>query len=473
MRLPLYVKILGWFLLNLLLLAAGAIFFVQAHFGFGLDALISGRAGDQVETSARLILDELRGKPPEQWGAILHRYDQAYHVTFTIYGPGGEWLAGGLHELPPGVRALLERRPPPPDAAPIGKAPPPRPQPPRALVQTANPLRYWAILRVDLPGMPRPAPPGSLVIESTSLSAGGLFFDPRPWLALAAGGMVLSALFWLPFVGGITRAIRRMSDATARFAEGNFAVPAPVHSRDELGALATAINRMAARLDGYVTGQRRFLGDIAHELCAPLARMQLALGILEDRADEAQGERLADLREEIDHMAALVNELLSFSKASLGGATAQRRPVELRPLAERAVQREANGITHIEVAVPEGLVALTDPDLLERALANLLRNALRHAGDHGPVTVRGEAADNGAVALSVRDCGPGVPAGMLEQVFDPFFRVDSSRARAGDGLGGVGLGLAIVKTCVASCGGTVEGRNLSPRGFEVTMRFSA
>jgi len=88
------------------------------------------------------------------------------------------------------------------------------------------------------------------------------------------------------------------------------------------------------------------------------------------------------------------------------------------------------------------------------------------------VTILGEAAD-GAVAISVRDCGPGVPAEMIEQLFDPFFRVDSSRARSSDGLGGVGLGLAIVKTCAASCGGTVECRNLSPRGFEVTIRFSA
>jgi two-component system sensor histidine kinase CpxA len=471
MRLPLYVRILGWFLLNVLLLGAGLVVFVQIHFGFGLDALVSGRAGDQIESAGHLILDELRGKPPREWGRILHRYDEAYHVTFTLFGPRGEWLAGGLHEIPPGVRAQVERRQPA-AGGPPRQQPPPRPLPPRALVQTANPLRYWAILRVGVPGAPPLGPPGALVIESTSLSAGGLFFDVRPWLAAGAVGVVLSALLWLPFVGGITRAIRRMSEATARFAEGNFAEPAPVRSRDELGALAGSINRMAVRLDGYVTGQRRFLGDIAHELCAPLARMQLALGILEERADEPQRERLADLREEVDHMAGLVNELLSFSKSSLGGVSAQLREVELRPLVERAVQREANGVTHIDVAVPDGLVVSADPDLLERALANLLRNALRHAGNHGPVTILAERA-GAAVTIAVRDSGPGVPPEMIEQLFDPFFRVDAARTRGADDLGGVGLGLAIVKTCVKSCGGTVVCRNLSPSGFEVTIRLSA
>jgi two-component system sensor histidine kinase CpxA len=194
--------------------------------------------------------------------------------------------------------------------------------------------------------------------------------------------------------------------------------------------------------------------------------MQMALGILEERADEALRERLLDLREEADQMSSLVNELLSFSKTALGGSGVQRRSVELRPIAERAAQRE--GASRIEIAVPQGLGALADSNLLERALANLLRNALRYAGNCGPVAVLGDRAGD-AVSLTVRDNGPGVPEDMLEQIFDPFFRVDSARTRES---GGVGLGLAIVKTCVTSCGGTVSCRNLRPSGFEVTIRLA-
>jgi two-component system sensor histidine kinase CpxA len=464
MRLPLYTKILGWFLLNLLLIAVGLVIFLQAHFGFGLDALLSGRAGDQVETASHLILGELRGRTPEQWSEVLHRYDVAYGVTFTLLGPAGEWLAGGLHEFPPGVRALVDRRPGP---GPREGVPPGRPMPPRTLVQTADPLRYWALLRVDLPGRRPPEPPGTLVIESMSLSAGGLFFDVRPWLAVALAAVAGSALFWFPFVRRITGAIAEMGAGATRFAEGKFAEAVPVRSRDELGALAEEINRMAARLDGYVSGQRRFLGDIAHELCAPLARMQMALGILEERADPAQRERLGDLREEADHMSALVNELMSFSKASLGGAAPELRPVDVRRIAGRVVQREAAG--RVALDMPAELPAIAEPELLERALANLVRNALRHAGAAGPIAIHGERRGS-AVIVAVRDSGPGVPPGMLAQIFDPFFRVDSSRTRE---TGGVGLGLAIVKTCVTSCGGAVEGRNLVPRGFEVTIRLAS
>lgn len=462
MRLPLYLKILAWFFLNLLLLTGGLIGFAQWQFGLNLGALLTGRAGDQVEKMSRLLLDEMRGQGPEQWSAVLRRYEKAYGVSLYVFGGRGEWLAGGVREVPADVMAQLRRPPPRPPMA--GGPPPGPPEPPLALVQTTNPLRYWALVRVDLPG-PR-GMPGTLVIESTTLNAGGLFFDARPWLALLGGAVLLSALFWLPFVSRMTGAIQAIAAATGRFAEGDFSRPARVKRRDEIGALGLSVNRMATRLDGYVTGQRRFLGDIAHELCAPLARLQMALGILESRADVSQRERLADLREEVDHMAGLVNELLSFSKAALGTTAVQIEAVNLRGVVQRAVQREASGAL---VVVGEALKVLVDADLLERAVANLLRNAVRHAGQSGAIEVTAERA-GAIVLLRVSDCGPGVPAEMLEQIFDPFFRVDAARTRES---GGTGLGLAIVKTCVTSCGGEVSARNREPSGLEVTLRLRA
>ena len=317
-------------------------------------------------------------------------------------------------------------------------------------------------------GAPGP-PPFTLVAASGSLAGGGLFFDWTPWLAVAAGVLAVSALCWLPLARGLTRAIGRLTDATGRIAEGRFDVRvADENRRDELGALAGSINRMAARLDGFVNGQKRFLGDTAHELCAPLARLQLAAGILEQRAGPATAGHVADLLEEIGQMSALVDELLSFSRASLAGATLARQPVELRPLAARAAQREApDDPARFDVQIPAGLRALGDADLLLRALSNLLRNAVRHAPGAGPVIISANR-DPGAVRLQIRDAGPGVPADTLARLFDPFYRVDLSRDRA---TGGVGLGLAIVKTCVEACGGAVACRNLAPAGFEVTLNL--
>jgi two-component system sensor histidine kinase CpxA len=194
----------------------------------------------------------------------------------------------------------------------------------------------------------------------------------------------------------------------------------------------------------------------------------VALGILEQRAEGQQQAYVQDLHEEVQHMSKLVNELLSFSKASLG-APAKLRPVEVRGVAEEAVRREAPAGAPLQLEVPAGLWALAEPELLLRALANLLRNALRYGGAAGPIAVaaRGEGR---SVLVSVADCGPGVPPAELERIFDPFYRLDPSRDAA---TGGVGLGLAIVKTCVESCRGTVSCRNRQPTGLEVIVRLPA
>jgi two-component system sensor histidine kinase CpxA len=249
---------------------------------------------------------------------------------------------------------------------------------------------------------------------------------------------------------------------------GRSVAPTPVEF-DLLASLGQSINRMAARLAGFVIGQKRFLGDIAHELCAPIARTQMALGILEQRADDKHKAYVEDLREEVQHMSSLVNELLSFSKASLGATTAKPVPVRLRSVAEDAVRRESTEGAQVRLDVPVELSAVAEPELLVRALANLLRNAIRYAGQAGPITIS-TRQEGQEILLTVADCGLGVPEPELARIFDPFYRLDASRDAA---TGGVGLGLAIVKTCVESCRGSVSCRNRQPSGLEVTIRLPA
>jgi len=102
---------------------------------------------------------------------------------------------------------------------------------------------------------------------------------------------------------------------------------------------------------------------------------------------------------------------------------------------------------------------------LVRALSNILRNALKYAADSGPIYMMAETRKD-QVLIRVRDNGPGVPADLLDQLFEPFFRPEPSRDRDS---GGVGLGLAIVKTCIETCDGTVSAKNIQPNGFEVTI----
>jgi two-component system sensor histidine kinase CpxA len=327
---------------------------------------------------------------------------------------------------------------------------------------------YYAGLRTRIDRDDLPPQPMTLIAVSKTLSAGGLFVDFRPWAIAGVVVIVVSALFWFPIIRRLTKSVSKMTVATQSIAAGNFDVHVADNRRDELGQLGEAINTMAIRLNGLVTGQKRFLGDTAHELCSPIARIQLHLGILEESAHPQDKQRIEELREEIQQMSALVNELLSFSKASLEPAAVKLQPVRVKTIAEQAAKRELAPGSQINVEVSEDIGVLADPELLIRTIGNLLRNAIRYAGTCGPITINAERHDD-LVRIHVRDCGPGVPDESIPQLFDPFYRPELARDRES---GGVGLGLAIVKTCVESCHGMVSCRNLKP-GFEVTIELQS
>ncbi len=486
---PLYARILLWFFLNLVLLGVAFVAFFGIQFHAGLDSLLVGPAGERIERLSQVIAFEMRQNPREKWTEILKRFNAAYGIQFFLLRPDGGQTAGEKSiELPAEIRRRLgsviplPRRPPrggpeplldePRDEkrpGPFDMGPPPRPLP-KFMARTTHPTRYWVVVRLPFGGpLPPPGPPQVLVAMSETLSAGGLFIDFRPWLAAGFGAVILSVLFWLPLVRGITRSISQMTRATEQLAAGHFEVRVQATRRDELGRLGEAVNQMAARLDGFVSGQKRFLGDAAHELCSPLSRIQLALGILEQHADPKQQTWIADLREEVQHMSSLVNELLSFSKASLQRTTPKLQPVSLREIAQKTIQRECLDNANIHNQIAKGCDVLAEPELLCRALSNLLRNAVRYAGQAGPITVSARCEDH-EVSLTVADCGPGVPENELTRIFDPFYRLDPSRDAS---TGGIGLGLAIVKTCVESCQGTVSCRNRVPSGLEVTLTLPA
>ncbi len=495
-RFPLYAKILLLFALNTALLGLAVFLLARAQFGFGGDWPLSTAANERIDAACDLILAQLGNAPQEKWDGIVRQMSDSYRdrVSFLVFCDGRQ-LAGPAVDLPPDVRHRVEDHhgpplfrhdgfrpenapgeiplaPPPGSAAPnpappppLG-GPPPRDPHPKSISHTANPSRYWVVIPA-MARTPEGRLPVRLVVMSDTLSGGGLLFDLTPWLAIGGAAILLTALLWLPLALGINRSISQMTKATERIAEGQFDVRLNERRRDELGALGHAINQMAGRLAGLVGGQKRFLGDVAHELCSPLAKLRVALGILDQRASDQDRQYVTQADDEAGRMAELVNELLSFSKAALGSSTIRLVPVALAEVAAEAVRREQRDGAKIIVDIDPALRAQAEPQLLTRALANLLRNAIAYAGHDGPVSLAARATPD-AVTITVADAGPGVPEAELAKIFDPFYRVDSSRARE---TGGVGLGLAIVKTCVEACRGIVTCRNLHPRGLEVTLRF--
>ena len=297
------------------------------------------------------------------------------------------------------------------------------------------------------------------------MTGNGFFFDPLPWMVVAAAVILISVLLWIPMVRNITRPLARMTRATEEIAKGRFDVPIHEPRADEIGRLSRAVNHMTSRLLAFVKGQKRFLGDVAHELGSPIARIQFGLGALEQRVERENRQRVMDVLEDVEHLSKLVNELLVFSRADMKSNTVELEKIDLLPVVQTAVKREITPDAEIVTEVDPGIRVVASSELLTRALANLVRNAVKYAGNAGPIYVSVERRKD-VVQIEVRDNGPGVPEDLIDRLFEPFFRPEPSRDRAS---GGVGLGLAIVKTCVDACKGNVSAANLEPNGFAVTI----
>lgn len=493
-RFPLYSKVLFWFFVNLVALATAGWLVLRGELRFSIfsEAAVTTRVGQVVDK----MVKELPLQPGPQWSTIANAYATKYGVEFYCFDGQGRLVAGPPTAIPPLVHSRMAPavrrgpgnqgpagRPPRNDAFPPGPpndderppreferndGPPPRPGGPpgpvtRFAVESSDPHTYWVGIRVET--LMDGERPGYVITGSTSPTGNGLYYDVRPFVWSGLAVLALSSLIWFPFVRSLTRSVKSMRDATGRLAEGDFAARVDETRRDELGELGDGINRMAVRLKGYVDGQKRFMSDVAHELCAPTARLQMSVGILEQRAPESERERLADVRDEVEHMSALVNELLQFSKASIGSKTVQLQPVDLLAVAQKAVHREAGHSTNIGIAIDQSERVLAEPELLLRALGNLVRNAIRYAGSAGPIQIFAETHGE-EIHITVADEGPGIPAAALSKIFDPFYRIDEARSSES---GGVGLGLAIVKTCIEACNGTVSASNRSPKGLAVTI----
>ena len=483
---PLSFKVSLLLLANLLMLAAVGGGLYVSQFGIGWTSLTRGALGDQLQGIVDSIQSDLQDEPRDTWSEILVPRSQKYNADFFIFTNEGTQISGEEVRLPPAVRLELLRaegngdphpnnprpaRPPPPrhEALTENRRPPgifPPPEEGKFVVRSQKPAAFWIGLRLPIPTPQGRHIPGTLLIRADSVWTLVGLVRIGPWLSIAAGVMALSLLFWLPLVRSITRCLKSLTGATERIAEGEFSTRIYLARRDELGHLGHSVNRMAERLDTLVNGQKRFLGDVAHELGSPLGRLQVATEILESRADLALQPHIVDVREEVQHIAMLVNELLAFTKAGLRPRDAQLATITLAPLVQRVLAREDQN-QRVSITLDPSLTVLADAELLERALANLIRNARRYAPS-GPITLTARTFD-GTVKLNLSDEGPGVPSEALNRLGEPFYRPEAARSNE---AGGTGLGLAIVRAALIACQGTATFQNRNPNGFiaELTLR---
>ena len=451
---------------NIAVLSIGAGLLLTFQYGFRWESALLKPAEENIRTFARLVGVELERAGPEGWDSTLARLGQEHGLALRVVGENGDGIVGGRGALPVEVLERVKERPPFEERKGRKKGPPNRH--PVFLVASNGSPQAWIGVRMPIRDGENPPRRASLLMAAPSWLGFPFLPDFTPFLWALLGALALSALCWWPLLRGITRSVSGLAKATQQLAEGKFDVELAHDRRDELGDLSAGINRMAEQLGRFVHGQKRFLGDIAHELSSPVARLQFASSILELKADPALLPHVVKVQQEVAHMSALVNELLTFTKADLQSAPVQLVTVPVSDLVARVIDLETAGQGQVTAAIDPTIVVQAQPEYLHRAVANLVRNAIRYAGSAGPITISA-GREAGAVWIRVMDCGPGLPADQLEKVFEPFHRVEAAR---GADTGGVGLGLAIVKSCVEACGGKVVCRNRLPVGLEVEMRFA-
>jgi two-component system heavy metal sensor histidine kinase CusS len=276
------------------------------------------------------------------------------------------------------------------------------------------------------------------------------------WLMVISGIVAMSAMGWMAARQGhapLREIVDRMRLVSS--SEGAEAIPPETVPR-ELGDLAASFNEMLRRVDESFKRLSNFNADIAHELRTPITNLmtQTQVSLSRARTVEEYREILYSNMEEYERMAQMVGDMLFLAQQDNGGSKRDSTDVDLaeevRSLfdyyegwaEERRISLSLGGDAHV----------MGDRLLLQRALGNLLSNAIRYTPEGGTVRVTLRAA-HGAVTVGVENPGTPIPSEDLPKVFDRFFRVDPSRQRRGEGAG---LGLAIVKSIVAVHGGTIE-----------------
>jgi signal transduction histidine kinase len=430
----LYLRIYATMLAALLLFALVAGWLAQSHLDQERQR-VQQAVGERVNAWGELIENSLPPSeaPADEQRRALLDWSQRLRMPLALDDAAGQRIATSeLYERfesdpPPNRRAL---RVPLKDGRSLWVA---RPGPMRA----GPPPGPGADGR---PRLPRPDTALAVHIGGRPLVFGGVGMVAALvvlFLAVAIGAY--------PVVRRLTRRLETLQRGVEAFGAGALDRRVSEEGRDEVAALAHSFNRAAERIEQLLRSHQSLLANASHELRSPLARLKMAVAML-DEAPPAHKERLRhEIHTNIAELDTLVEEVLLASRLDALQNLDRREPVDLvGVVAEEAARTGASLQT--DPALPP---VLGDDRLLRRAVRNLLENAHRYGG--ADVQAQLKAAP-GAVEVRVCDRGPGVPEAMRERIFEPFFRLPGHAEREG----GVGLGLSLVKQIAERHGGRVR-----------------
>jgi len=286
--------------------------------------------------------------------------------------------------------------------------------------------------------------------------------------------LLVTAIFCYGLARYMVKPISELSEASRKFARGDLAARASkgAESRlDEIGELTVDFNDMADKIETLIRSQRRLFSDISHELRSPLARLQVTVELLQKKPDKNDQPMLQRIEKEISRMNSLIEEVLSYSRLETGNYDGDRQATKLADLMKKICNdadfeaRARNCSVNLTLNASPTINCIAS--LIERAVENLLRNAVRYSPDNSTIAAVVSVIDD-KIIISVNDNGPGVPESEIDKLFSPFYRYQEDRDRK---TGGIGLGLAIARRAVQLHKGEITLRNRPEGGLSATIRL--
>ena len=330
-------------------------------------------------------------------------------------------------------------------------------------------LRLLPTLRLQLAGLALLAVTLPLV---TVLVSGLVMFhmeDDLKILFVAVGAAFSAVAVALALAASVARRVEALRRAASALAAGDLGSRAAVTGPSELAELGRSFNEMAASVEQLFDARRQLVAAASHDLRTPVAAIEAMHEAIEDGLADVS-DYLPALREQARTLRLLVDDLFELARIDAGSLTLELRETQLDPVVEsclRGLEAEARSRqvrleAHLDEPLPPVRCA---PEHVQRVLANLLTNALRHTPSDGAVAVRATPRA-GAVEVSVEDDGEGLSTEALQRMFERFWRGDPARQRSS---GSSGLGLAIAKGLVEAQGGSIWAENRAEGGARISF----
>jgi two-component system sensor histidine kinase CpxA len=335
---------------------------------------------------------------------------------------------------------------------------------------------------------------GKLLIGHEILSTTGIYYRLTaindssipyyvqiPWPGLIVRfllAIAISALICYLLSSYLTKPLLILSMAAKSIATGKFNTRVghfKGHTKDEIADLSDQFDRMAEQLETLVSSKERLLQDISHELRSPLARMNIAIELARNKTKNLANTELNRMELECSRLNALIGEILDFARLEKSTTSLELSTVDMTHLLQEIIH-DANyennsQIPRVRAHHLDACSVELDERLIHRAIENVLRNALHYSPNDQKVSVSlTYSQDHKLVYIDIKDNGPGVPKDQLEKIFNPFYKVDSSREKK---TGGYGLGLAIAARAVQLHQGEISAVNSEEGGLLVRISLIA